>query len=214
MRSAMSGCEAEGRSHSMDNGIARRNLRPGRNANLVRVAESHLTNNPGRKIPMPSHDPAHCRERLATLMAEQNTQLAALESLLMQEHALLESRNAEGLEAAGTARQDCIAHIVRIDDERRALCRATGRSDDPAGLHSLLAWCDPTGLLMAAMQEYRERTRRCREQNDRNGILVNGRLQGVSSMLNASGGSSQESRTYGPGGDSNPGYGRKLTTRA
>ena len=70
-----------------------------------------------------------------------------------------------------------------------------------AGLHSLLAWCDPTGLLMPAMQEYRERTQRCREQNDRNGILVNGRLQ-------------QEARTYGPGSDESGGYGRKLTTRA
>jgi flagellar biosynthesis/type III secretory pathway chaperone len=163
---------------------------------------------------MPSHDSARCREQLATLMAEQNTQLAALEGLLTQEYALLESRDAEGLEAAGTARQDCIAHIVRIDDERRALCRATGRSDDPAGLHSLLAWCDPTGLLLPAMQEYRDRTQRCREQNDRNGILVNGRLQRLSGMLHAVDGGNQHGRTYGPGGDEDRGYARKLTTRA
>ena len=51
------------------------------------------------------------------------------------------------------------------------------------------------------MQEYRERTQRCRDQNDRNGILVNGRLQ-------------QEARTHGPGSDEGGGYGRKLTTRA
>jgi flagellar biosynthesis/type III secretory pathway chaperone len=150
---------------------------------------------------MPSHDPAHCREQIATLMAEQNARLATLEGLLVQEFALLQTRDAEGLEAAGTARQQCIGHILRIEDERRALCRATGRSDDPAGLHSLLAWCDPTGLLMPAMQEYRERTQRCREQNDRNGLLVNGRLQ-------------QDARTYGPGNDEVGGYGRKLTTRA
>ena len=150
---------------------------------------------------MPAHDPAHCREQLDTLMAEQNSRLATLEGLLVQEYALLQTRDAEGLEAAGTARQQCIGHILRIEDERRALCRATGRSDDPAGLHSLLAWCDPTGLLMPAMQEYRERTQRCREQNDRNGLLVNGRLQ-------------QDARTYGPGNDEVGGYGRKLTTRA
>ena len=29
---------------------------------------------------MPSHDPTLCREQLATLMAEQNAQLAALEA--------------------------------------------------------------------------------------------------------------------------------------
>jgi flagellar biosynthesis/type III secretory pathway chaperone len=150
---------------------------------------------------MPSSDHTHCRERLATLMAGQNAQLAALEGLLAQEYDLLQTRDAEGLEKAGTARQQCIGHILRIEDERRELCRATGRADDTAGLHSLLAWCDPTGLLLPAMQEYRERTRRCREHNDRNGILVNGRLQ-------------QEARTYGPGSDEVGGYGRKLTTRA
>jgi len=155
---------------------------------------------PGKK-PMPSHDPTLCRDQLATLMAEQNAHLAALEGLLTQEYDLLQSRNAEGLEKAAMARQQCIGHILRIEDERRALCRATGRNEDTAGLHSLLAWCDPTGLLLPAMQEYRERTQRCRELNDRNGILVNGRLQ-------------QEARTYGPGSDGSGGYGRKLTTRA
>jgi flagellar biosynthesis protein FlgN len=150
---------------------------------------------------MPSLDPTQCREQLATLMAEQNAQLAALEGLLTQEYTLLQTRDAEGLEQAGAARQQCLGHILRIEDERRALCRATGREDDTAGLHGLLAWCDPTGLLVPAMQEYRERTQRCREQNDRNGILVNGRLQ-------------QDARTYGPGSDEGGGYGAKLTTRA
>jgi flagellar biosynthesis/type III secretory pathway chaperone len=150
---------------------------------------------------MPSHDPTPCREQLATLMAEQNAHLAALESLLTQEYELLQTRDAEGLEKAGTARQQCLGHILRIEDERRGLCRATRRNEDTAGLHSLLAWCDPTELLRPAMQEYRERTQRCRELNDRNGILVNGRLQ-------------QEARTYGPGGDESGRYGRKLTTRA
>jgi flagellar biosynthesis protein FlgN len=150
---------------------------------------------------MPSFDHTHCREQLATLMAGANAQLAALETLLTQEYELLQARDAEGLEKAGTARQQCIGHILRIEDERRALCRVAGHSEDPSGLHSLLASCDPTGLLMPAMQEYRERTLRCREHNDRNGLLVNGRLQ-------------QESRTYGPGSDEAGGYGRKLTTRA
>jgi len=142
-------------------------------------------------------------------MAEQNTLLATLEGLLTHEHGLLQTRDAEGLENAGTARQQCIGSILRIEDDRRALCRANLRSDDPAGLHSLLAWCDPTGTLLPAMQEYRDRTLRCREQNDRNGILVNARLQRASGMTNALAGG-----TYGPGSDPSRGYGRKLTTRA
>jgi flagellar biosynthesis/type III secretory pathway chaperone len=162
---------------------------------------------------MTSRDSTDCREQLATLMAGVNAELAALERLLMQEYALLQSSDVENLEKAGALRQQCIGQILRIEDERRALCRATGRSDDAAGLHSLLAWCDPTGLLMPAMQEYRERTQRCREQNDRNGILVNSRLQRVSSTLDVLDGRSREGRTYGSGGV-HSGYGHKLTTQA
>ena len=150
---------------------------------------------------MPSHDPTLCRDQLATLMAEQNAHLAALETLLTQEYELLQARDAEGLEKAGTARQQCIGHILRIQDERRSLCRDAGHGEDPSGLQSLLTSCDPAGQLMPAMQEYRERTLRCRELNDRNGLLVNGRLQ-------------EDARTYGPGSDESGGYGRKLTTRA
>jgi flagellar biosynthesis/type III secretory pathway chaperone len=151
-------------------------------------------------------DSTECRERLATLMAGLNAQLAALEGLLVHEYTLLQSRDADNLELAGTARQQCIGEILRIEDERRALCRAAGRGEDPAGLHSLLAWCDPTGLLMPSIEEYRQRTRRCREQNDRNGILVNARL-------NVPEGGTQGARSYGSGGDTN-GYGHTLTTRA
>jgi flagellar biosynthesis protein FlgN len=163
---------------------------------------------------MPSLDPMHCREQLASLMAGQNAQLAALEDLLAQEYELLQSRDVEGLEKAGAARQKCIGQILRIEDERRALCRATGRSDDAAGLHNLLDWCDPTGLLVPAMQEYRERTRRGRELNDRNGMLVNARLQRVAGRLNVLDGRAQEGRTYGPGGDASHSHGRMFITRA
>jgi flagellar biosynthesis/type III secretory pathway chaperone len=139
-------------------------------------------------------------------VAESNNLLATLEGLLSHEHGMLQSRDADGLENAASARQQCVGDLSRIEDERRALCRDHGRGDDAAGLHSLLAWCDPTGLLWPAMQEYRERTRRCREQNDRNGILVNGRLQ--------SDRAAGETRTYGPGSESGQGYGRKFDTRA
>jgi flagellar biosynthesis protein FlgN len=162
---------------------------------------------------MSSRDSTDCREQLAALMAEMNAQLAALEGLLVQEYALLQSRDVEHLEMSGTARQQCIGQILRIEDERRALCRATGRGEDPAGLHSLLAWCDPAGMLMPVMREYRERTQRCREHNDRNGILVNGRLQAVSGTLESHDGSGREGRAYGLGSEQG-GYGHKLTTRA
>ena len=106
------------------------------------------------------------------------------------------------------------AIIGRRLDHRPRLAGRLPRHDDPAGLHSLLAWCDPAGLLLPAMQEFRERTQRCREQNDRNGMLVNARLQGVSRTLNVLDRGAQEGQTYGPGSDNTPGHGRVVATRA
>ncbi len=154
---------------------------------------------------MSSHDPTQVRERLAALMAEQNSHLATLESLLMQEYSLLETRDIEGLDRSGTERQRCMCLIAHIEDQRRELCRSTGHGDDPAALHDLLTWCDPAGLLKPVMRDYLELTRRCSEQNDRNGILVNAKLHRVAGA---------EVRTYGPGGEQASGYGQKLTTRA
>lgn len=163
---------------------------------------------------MSSHDPAHCRERLAALVTAENAQLATLEGLLAQEHELLRTRDVEGLEKASATRQQCTGQILQFEDERRALCRAMGRGDDPAGLHSLLTWCDPAGLLRPAMREFRERTLRCREQNDRNGMLVNANLQRVSKTLNVLDRGGQEGQTYGPGSDTTRGHGRGFITRA
>jgi flagellar biosynthesis/type III secretory pathway chaperone len=143
-------------------------------------------------------------------MGEENALLAGLESLLAHEYGLLQTRDAEGLESAAKARQQCVTSILRIEDERRALCRANVRSDGPAALHSLLAWCDPTGLLWSAIQEYRERTLRCREQNDRNGMLVNARLQPVSGQPKVHG--ARQGGSYGP--DSGNDHSHSLTTRA
>jgi flagellar biosynthesis/type III secretory pathway chaperone len=167
-----------------------------------------------QETPMSSNDPTHCRERLAALLAGQNAQLAALEDLLKHEYALLEAQDVEGLEQAAAARKQCVDHILRFDDDRRALGRAQGCGDDSAGLHSLLAWCDPSGLLWTAMQEYRERTQRCREQNDRNGFLVIGRMQRTSGKLDVLNGGKPEGNTYGPDSGKNRGYGSKLTTSA
>lgn len=163
---------------------------------------------------MSTNDPTHCRERLATLLAGQNARLAALEDLLKHEYALLEARDVERLEQISAARKQCVDDILRFDDDRRELGRATGHADDAAGLHSLLAWCDPTGLLWPAMQEYRESTQRCREQNDRNGLLVIGRIQRTSARQNPLDGGAPAGNTYGPGSGNDHGYDGKLTTRA
>ena len=64
------------------------------------------------------------------------------------------------------------------------------------------------------MQEFRERTQRCREQNDRNGILVNARLQGVSRTLNVLDRGARKARLTGRAVTRASGYGRVVSTRA
>ena len=140
-------------------------------------------------------DPVHCRESLDQLIDEEIRSLGELQSLLTQEHELLLKNDIHGLEKAGAARQRCVASLVQVDMERRSLCRALGRSEDHKGLESLLDWCDRSGALKRRWADCSQLASGCREQNDRNGMLVNTRLKRVEAMLNALGGQ-REPRLY------------------
>lgn len=166
---------------------------------------------------MNSVDPAHCRENLQKLVADEIAALTMLESLLTREHELLVANDVDNLEKAGTARQECVGKLVRIEDERRALCRMLGKDNDAAGLASLMKWCDPAGTLTLSWADCATRAGRCRKLNDRNGILVGARLQRVSNMLGLLNAGGRDSRVYGPQGNSPSGNatsGRMVTARA
>jgi flagellar biosynthesis protein FlgN len=161
-------------------------------------------------------DSAACRESLATLLSQETSSLAELAGLLDHEHALLVANDVEALETAMEKRQVTIGRILRIEDERRALCRAHGRNADAAGLEQLLAWCDPTGSLKSRWAECANVTTRCRDLNARNGALVTARMRRVATLLNTLTGQPVEaSPTYGPqGAYTAPRSGRVLATEA
>lgn len=165
---------------------------------------------------MNSIEPAHCRENLQNLLTEEASALATLETLLAREHELLVANDVDNLERAGAARQDCVGVLVRIEDERRSLCRMLGRDSDAKGLASLMAWCDPGGTLARSWADCAQRAQRCRELNDRNGILVGARLQRVSNMLGMLNVGSRAPQVYGPQGSSAMATtpGRMLAARA
>jgi flagellar biosynthesis/type III secretory pathway chaperone len=140
-------------------------------------------------------DPAHCRESLDQLLTDEIRSLGQLQALLAQEHELLVKNDIEGLERAGTNRQRCVASLVQIEMERRSMCRALGHPEDHKGLESLLFWCDSGGDLKRRWAECAQLATACREQNDRNGMLVNARLKRIETMLGALGGS-REPRLY------------------
>jgi flagellar biosynthesis/type III secretory pathway chaperone len=163
-------------------------------------------------------DAVACRSQLERLLRDETALLQVLEQQLESEHALLKANDIEGLEQAGAARQDTVMRLVRLEDERRQLCRMLGHDAGPEGVSAVLRWCDPQGGLAGAYEQCSTQAQRCREQNDRNGALVAARLQKVSSMLGALAPANASSGLYGPRGASDTAgrsnAGRVLTVRA
>lgn len=141
-------------------------------------------------------DASLCREHLGELLTEEAAALMRLEALLEQEHGFIVGADIESLDGTGAARQECVGTLMRIEDERHALCRAVGMSGDRAGLKKLLAWCDPDNALQTPWAESTRKIRHCRALNDRNGALVNSRLKRVEGLLNMLNTHVAESRTY------------------
>jgi flagellar biosynthesis protein FlgN len=141
-----------------------------------------------------------CRDHLATLFREESELLAQLEELLTRESRVLETSDIQSLEATTRARQERMGALARIEEQRRSLCALHGYSADRAGLEGLMAWCDGEGKLLSRLRECAERAVRCRDLNDRNGIVVATRLKRVEGMLDALTGRPTRSDTYGPKG--------------
>jgi flagellar biosynthesis protein FlgN len=160
-------------------------------------------------------DPDLCREHLAKLLTEEVGCLAQLAELLEREHQILRTNDIPALQVAIKERQACVGRIVRIEDERRTLCRMLGHAADAKGLERLLRWCDPRGTLSANWALCTTRAARCREFNDRNGALVHVRLTRVQALLGVLTGRPADFKPYGRGASFAPArIGRVLTVQA
>ena len=162
-------------------------------------------------------DPALCRDHLGRLMNEESSLLGQLEAQLLREYQLLTDNDVDGLDAAGNTRQACVSQLLKVEDERLALCRMLGKPADLKGIEALLAWCDPQAQLLPALRECSERATRCREQNVKNGILVSARLQRVSGLLGMLADNGADKQAYGrtgTTGSSAPRAGRLLSASA
>lgn len=145
-------------------------------------------------------DPKVCREHLERLITEETAALRRLEVLLDSEHEYLLANNVDDLDSAGDARQECVASLLRIDDERRSLCRMMNLPADPPGIERLLTWCDPSRALQRRWGECAEMAKNCRSRNDRNGALVTVRLKRVEGLLDVLTGRSNQPKVYGKQG--------------
>jgi flagellar biosynthesis/type III secretory pathway chaperone len=145
-------------------------------------------------------DPHTCREQMQRLIQEETTALGELTVLLDREHTYMSANDVDALGEAMRERHKCVARILKVDDERRVLCRSLNRPHDLKGLEALLKWCDPQGTLAGAWAECTAAAINCRSQNDRNGALAGARLQNVQARLGVLVDGRRETVTYGPRG--------------
>jgi flagellar biosynthesis/type III secretory pathway chaperone len=148
-------------------------------------------------------DASLTRDTLARLLGEENAALGEFETLLEKEHGALKTRDIDALEALAEARQASVVKLLKVEEERRSLCSMLGFDTDLTGLAKLVAWCDPVGTLLARYEECSTRAKKCRELNDRNGVLVGAQIKRVEGLLGAMTGASAEPRGYSPKGFAN-----------
>jgi flagellar biosynthesis/type III secretory pathway chaperone len=143
-----------------------------------------------------------CREHLAGLLTQEVSLLRELEGLLTEEHAVLTAnpKDVDTLNKTTRERLERVGALARIEEQRRSLCTMHGHSADFAGLERLLVWCDPSGTLMARLRDCATHAGRCRDLNDRNGVLVTARLKHVGGLLDTLTGRPDRADPYGPRG--------------
>lgn len=145
-------------------------------------------------------DPGLCREHLAELLGEEIVLLTELQQLLEEERDLLGTAEPEALHRTTRARQDRLGALARVEEQRRALCSMHGQSTDRDGIERLRQWCDPAGSLAPRFAECLGRAMRCRDLNDRNGVMVAAKMKRVAELLQALTGRTTRADTYGPRG--------------
>jgi len=128
-------------------------------------------------------DPLLCRDTLARLVTDETAALEALARVLDVEHQALVANDVEALARAGESRHGYVATLVRVEEERRSLCRAMQVADDARGLERLLRQCDPSRDLQQRWARCASLAERCRNLNDRNGALVAARMKHVEQVL-------------------------------
>jgi flagellar biosynthesis/type III secretory pathway chaperone len=155
-------------------------------------------------------DPGLCREHLGELLGEEIVLLTELQQLLEEERDTIGAGAPEALQRSTAARQERLGALARIEEQRRSLCRMHGETPDRAGLERLRRWCDPIGALAPSLAECLGRAVRCRDLNDRNGLLVAARMKRVAELLQALTGRTARAATYGPRGYSGSGHARRV----
>jgi flagellar biosynthesis/type III secretory pathway chaperone len=158
--------------------------------------------------------PELCRDHVEKLLSAEIRALTQLETLLDHEHEFLRRNDIESVDKACAARQQSMIELLRLEDERQALCRMLNYSCDLQGLESMLKWCDTKGSLTRLWEDCAKRAGRCRDHNTRNGALVAARMHRIEGVLGVLTGRSKNTKVYDPnGGIQSSGLATQVTVR-
>lgn len=149
---------------------------------------------------MPAADgirPADVQRHVERILGEEARLLDELERLLRSEAEVLRGEDAEAIERIGSSRHQYVDALTTLETERGEACRLVG-GGTRIDFERLLEWCDPSRRLHERWRGNLAVARRCKEQNDRNGVVVTARLNRVQQLLTQLRGAAPPA-TYGPG---------------
>ena len=146
-----------------------------------------------------SVQPDEIRRHLQRVLADEARLLAQLEQILTAEAAVVGGSDATAIEHIGAARHRCIASLTGLDAERVSTCRMLAYAPGREGFERLLGWCDPSAALHERWRQNLQLAHRCKDLNDRNGLVVSLKLGQVQKRLAALRGGSAGA-LYGRGG--------------
>lgn len=112
--------------------------------------------------------------------------LRAVLATLAAERAALDSRDAEALFSASSAKGAAVTHAARLEQERSVSAGSSSSNDE--ALHA----------------ELKRLATECRRQNDANGLLIRGQRRRVEGSLRVLKGTASAPDTYGRDGESLP----------
>lgn len=123
--------------------------------------------------------------RLRELMGQEFSCLDGLQEILAQEYEYLKTREAEMLESLAKAKQQLIVQLEQYSIEKTQLLEQAGATADKAGLENLLSAMDERlrGEVLDAWEQLREKLLECQQQNQLNGMIIEGKQRNAYQTL-------------------------------
>lgn len=145
--------------------------------------------------------PAECRTAFERLVVASLAAADQLQKSLNDERLALERQDSDALGQAANAKQECVATLETLEQERRAISAAAGFASGPEQMPALIAWCDGGNRIIEDWERFLVIAADCDRMNTANGAIIHLKRQHYAAALRIVGGSATGTiETYGPSG--------------